>query len=438
MAGAYLTFFVFILLVVGVIVAVGWYRRKQVQEWDALSMKIDEAEIRNTRHDSVEAALAAIRSGDDAFSSVLFEDFLYALYAEVHTHRGSRTLDRLSPYLSTTARSTLEEYPATEVFAIVVGGMRVESISTDATGVGVEVIYTSNMEEKDENGKTHAFYMEERWRLHRSGAAKSRAPEAASVIGCPSCGAPLDKMVGGTCGYCEKTPGMGEFDWFVTSIEVGSRERRGPMLTGTTEEEGTDLPTVVARDAKKRMESLRQRDAAFQWPAFVKRVEHVFHAFHHSWGAQDLKEVRPYLSDSLYNLQTYWVNAYRAQRLKNITEHPTVMTIHLANVGHDKYFDSVTVRVFASCVDYTVDQNGKVVGGDNKSPRHYSEYWTFIRGSGKTGAPRADASCPSCGGSIADINMAGTCSHCKAKVTSGEFDWVLSRIEQDEVYDRVA
>ena len=210
------------------------------------------------------------------------------------------------------------------------------------------------------------------------------------------------------------------------------------MLTGTTEEEGTDLPTVVARDANQRLEALRQRDPSFQWPAFVKRVEHVFHAFNHSWVAQDLREVRPYLSDGLYNLQTYWVNAYRAQHLKNITENPTVMTVHLANVGHDKYFDSLTVRVFATCVDYTIDQQGHVVGGDNKHPRHYSEYWTFIRGSGKTGTPRADGACPSCGGSIADINMAGTCRHCQAKVTSGEFDWVLSRIEQDEVYDRVA
>ena len=44
-----------------------------------------------------------------------------------------------------------------------------------------------------------------------------------------------------------------------------------------------------------------------------------------------------------------------------------------------------------------------------------------------------DPSCPNCGASL-DINMTGHCAYCKAKVTSGEFDWVLSRIEQDEVY----
>ena len=30
--------------------------------------------------------------------------------------------------------------------------------------------------------------------------------------------------------------------------------------------------------------------------------------------------------------------------------------------------------------------------------------------------------------------MAGHCEHCGADVTSGEFDWVLSKIEQDDAY----
>jgi hypothetical protein len=30
--------------------------------------------------------------------------------------------------------------------------------------------------------------------------------------------------------------------------------------------------------------------------------------------------------------------------------------------------------------------------------------------------------------------MAGICEYCESRVTSGQFDWVLSRIEQDEVY----
>jgi hypothetical protein len=30
--------------------------------------------------------------------------------------------------------------------------------------------------------------------------------------------------------------------------------------------------------------------------------------------------------------------------------------------------------------------------------------------------------------------MGGNCEYCDAHVTAGEFDWVLSKIEQDEAY----
>jgi hypothetical protein len=30
--------------------------------------------------------------------------------------------------------------------------------------------------------------------------------------------------------------------------------------------------------------------------------------------------------------------------------------------------------------------------------------------------------------------MTGNCEYCQARIVSGDFDWVLSRIEQDEVY----
>jgi len=57
----------------------------------------------------------------------------------------------------------------------------------------------------------------------------------------------------------------------------------------------------------------------------------------------------------------------------------------------------------------------------------------LIRGSSRKGPARREPNCPHCGAPL-KIGMAGTCEYCRAKVTSGEFDWVLSRIEQDEAY----
>jgi hypothetical protein len=39
--------------------------------------------------------------------------------------------------------------------------------------------------------------------------------------------------------------------------------------------------------------------------------------------------------------------------------------------------------------------------------------------------------CPSCGAPVS-LNQIGECRYCKVAVTSGKFDWVVSRIEQDD------
>jgi hypothetical protein len=431
--------FLGIVIVVGLIVAYGrWRQQRMLAEWEAQADANEQDFEREQQHTSITTAMQRIREQDEAFSQVLFEDFLYALYAEVHTARGKGTIAQLAPYLSGAAQSALAGRLVASVDTIVIGGMRIEAVRTSPSKNEVDVVFMTNQTETDHGGTAQAYYVEERWKLTRSTSATSRPPSSARVIGCPSCGAPLDKTIDAKCGYCGKTSTHGQTDWFVERVQELSREPRGPMLTGTTEEVGTDWPTVADRDAPSELGALKKRDPAFTWPAFVARIDKAFRAFHASWSSQDLKGVRPYLSDNLYELQTYWVKAYQAQGLRNVTDQPHIVAVHLARVTRDKFYESLTVRVFASCFDYTVDASGSVVGGSKDKARDYSEYWTFIRAAGKTGAPRADDACPSCGAPLADIEMAGTCSHCHAKITTGDFDWVLSRIEQDEAYEQAA
>ncbi len=46
---------------------------------------------------------------------------------------------------------------------------------------------------------------------------------------------------------------------------------------------------------------------------------------------------------------------------------------------------------------------------------------------------RVDKQCPNCAAKL-KISQGGTCELCNAHVPSGERDWVLSKIEQDESY----
>jgi hypothetical protein len=387
------------------------------------------------RHPSIVAALGALRSTDDAFSWVLFEDFLHALYVEAHTLRGRGELRLVAPYLQEAARATLATLPRDGVRAIVVGGIETFEIALDPEKrrLRVRVAFEANYTEGS-LGSERSWAVREVWTLGRASDVTSRPPSRARVIGCTSCGAPLDKLVGDACAHCGAPSAPGARDWEVETIELSHRESRAPQLTGTTEEQGTDLPTLVAPGIRAELGALSARDPEFSWGAFSARVEHVFQTFYRSWNAQDLAPVRAYLSDQLFEAQRYWIEAYRAQNLRNIADDARVVSIALSRVLHDKYFDALTVRVFAECRDYTLDRAGGVAGGSRSKLRQYSEYWTFIRSTEKRGAARTDPVCPNCGAPLEHVNMAGQCTHCNARVTTGEFDWVLSRIEQDEVY----
>jgi predicted lipid-binding transport protein (Tim44 family) len=435
---------------VGVIGLIAFLRRRSDRSW--ASGVISDSDLETYRiptfspappkrddrpkFSSVGSAIAALQSKDEAFSFVLFEDFAHALYVEAHTLRGSGKLAQLVPYLHSSAQMVLANHLVEDVSTIVVGSMRVEEVRADAKSRRIEarVRFIANYTERS-GGVDQSYYVEELWTFSRDADVVSRPPERSRVIDCPNCGAPLDKIVAGSCKYCETKPGAGNHDWFVASIRVDAREPRAPMLTGTTEEVGTDLPTVVANDVKEKYAALLARDPKVDWRTFTQRFDAVFYRFHETWSAQELAGVRPFLSDNLFEAQQYWIAAYKAAGLRNISGDPKIIVTQLSRVTSDKYFDSMTVRVYAQCFDYTVDRDGKPVAGSRIKPRQYSEYWTFIRGASATGAPRTEDTCPNCGADASHVNMAGSCGSCGVKITNGAFDWVLSRIEQDEVYE---
>jgi ribosomal protein L37AE/L43A len=377
---------------------------------------------------------------DPDFSLVLFEDFLYSLYAHVHEARGGGRVDSVSAYVSDEARAALRALgtPAS-VKAVVVGALHYEDVSslTDASRhIQVKVRFEANYTEVSASRSERSWYVAEEWTLSRGTQVRSRPPADVRVFKCPSCGAPLDAVQGTTCSYCQQRVDTGAFDWVVRAVAVVEREPRGPQLTGTTEEQGTDLPSVIDPKALPRFQELAQGDPGLSLATLQARINHIFLELQAAWSERRWEGARPYVSDNLFQSQLYWMKAYREAGLRNVSEAARTTKLELVRVTSDRYFQAVTVRVFATGLDYTVrDSDGEVVGGSRKRPRAYSESWTLIRGTGVKSRVRQERNCPSCGAPLeGHVNMAGHCTHCQARVASGEFDWVLSRIEQDESY----
>jgi predicted lipid-binding transport protein (Tim44 family) len=439
LAGAFFSVILAVAIVVALVARLASSREgTRAREWDTgFAPRPSPARRRDQGYASLVAALDAIRARDPEFSYVLFEDFLAALYVEAHTARGRGTLAYLTPYLSVVARSAIGAAGpvGVEVRSILIGTLKVDQVRVGRIGepTVVSAVFEANYEEIDARGGVTAYYTAERWTLTRAAGARSRPPERVRIFDCPGCGAPLDKLMGGTCGYCSRVVDRGDLDWLVTWVSIEQREARPPMLTGTSEEVGTSDPTVVAPDVMERWNALVRRDPSLGWAGLSARLDLIFRSFHQAWRAQDLTAVRPFLADNLFQAQVYWVEAYRRQGLWNRTDGARIVGVHLARIVSDARYDAITLRVFATGLDYTVDASGEVVGGSRDHERAYSEYWTLIRGVDRRGPPRGDLGCPSCGAPLA-INMAGHCTHCGAKLTAGAFDWVLSRIEQDESY----
>jgi predicted lipid-binding transport protein (Tim44 family) len=153
-----------------------------------------------------------------------------------------------------------------------------------------------------------------------------------------------------------------------------------------------------------------------------------------AWSTNDLMPARGLVSDGLYDYLSYWIDAYRQQGLRNVLTDMRITHTALARVTRDPYFDALTIRIWATGKDYVIrSQTGAVVRGSKHRERPYSEYWTLIRTAARKGPALATPACGNCGAPL-HITQSGECEHCGAHVTAGEFDWVVSKIEQDDTY----
>ncbi|MGA9997662.1 MAG: TIM44-like domain-containing protein, partial [Pyrinomonadaceae bacterium] len=381
--------------------------------------------------------LGQLRRFDPNFSEIIFTDFCYALYAKAHDARGhgARSLSQLSPYLSDAARaSLLQRNPPNlrEVTGIIVGAMRLADVrGMTSPVVQVSVEFEANYTEVTgpEGGQTQqmTYYVRERWDMERKRDVLSPTPQQATALHCPRCGAPLQTDTVGACAYCGAKIESGEFQWYVKGVALTSREARGPLLTSDVPEVGTNYPTVVQPGFQNVRENFEKNHPEFVWGEFQARARLIFNELQAAWSTLQWDRARPHETDNIFQMHRYWIDAYKRQGLRNILDKCEITRMQPVKIKEDAFYNSITLRIYARGYDYTVDQTGKVVSGSNSRLREWSEYWTFIRSRNATPShARADLNCPNCGAQL-KVNETGVCQFCGGKVSSGEFDWVLSK-----------
>jgi hypothetical protein len=399
---------------------------------------------RGARSNVLVNSLARLRKFDPNFSEIVFTDFAYALYGKAHEARGrgAAALELFSPYLSEAARKSLlgrNPPDIQEVKGIIVGSMQIGQVDGLVTPmVRVNLIFETNYTEVTKaisGGKPEtSYYVTERWELERKRDLLSPPPAQATALHCPRCGAPLQRDTVGACTYCETKIDSGEFQWYVRKIVLVGKEARGPLLTSDVPEVGTDLPSVVQPNFEVVRAEFSRNNPEFSWQDFQARAKLIFNELQAAWSSLNWERARPHETDNIFQMHQYWIDAYRRQGLRNVVDDCAVSAMHPVKIQEDAFYQAITLRIWAQGRDYTIDSSGKVVAGSREKTRKWSEYWTFIRNrDAKSATTRTDLNCPNCGSPL-KVNATGICEFCGGKITSGEFDWVLSKIEQDESY----
>ena len=381
--------------------------------------------------------LNKLTDADPNFSQTLFLDFASSVFTKYKSWLGKKEFINLIPFVLPKYVEYAEVYTKA-VSGVVIGSINISNITIkDKTqNVFVEIDANYTVKEKDFSLRMAVI---EKWKFSRKAGILSPEPEKMRELSCPACGSNDGFTSIGECESCGIKIENGEKQWCLSSHTlVSSNSFKTDNLAYYADEAGTEIPTIYQATLDKNIEKFTQNHK-LNWVEWNKRFEksvvhNYFTKLYAAWSVKKLDNVRNLLSDLLYDSWMFWIDNYTKEGLTNKLDNVKIEKVEFVKMDIDKYYETATVRIKASCKDYVIDKKGKVAGGSKRKKRKFSEYWTFIRRTGVETDTYDYATCPNCGAPADKMGQSGICEYCSTKISNGDFSWVLSVITQDEVY----
>jgi predicted lipid-binding transport protein (Tim44 family) len=202
---------------------------------------------------------------------------------------------------------------------------------------------------------------------------------------------------------------------------------RGDLFPGSHQEAHGPANSVADGLAQ-----IKAHDPGFNEETFLQQVQRAFFVIEEAWSDRKPDVSRQVMADGLWQQHRVQIDQYVKEHKRNVLEDLAVGDMAIIAAHSDQTFDTVTVRIYAACADYDVDDNnGKVVRG-NKHVEQWQEDWSFQRSSDATTKDTGgtlSSKCPNCGAPL-DLDLQGVCKYCHAPIMGGKYDWVLARIAQ--------
>ncbi len=217
------------------------------------------------------------------------------------------------------------------------------------------------------------------------------------------------------------------FLFFLVCIALG--------IYQTFSHQSASTRTPVTPETDDESSSLRQFCANhpdFDLTAFTIKVRCAFQKIQAAWSAQSLAEIRPFITDGMYQRFSTQFRMMGLLKQQNYLDQIQILRVEPRSARSDGAYDVIDVLVEATIHDaFICDLDHSL---DSQSEDTFVEYWSFIRKRNLTKFDCDifdDTNCPSCGAPLPkDMGELCRCAYCQVMVNSGQFDWVLAEITQ--------
>ncbi len=383
-------------------------------------------------------ALSKFKEIDPNFSEVLFIDFASSVFTKYHSWQGKKEFKNLTPYLSLDLIQKYKKNIVAErkVEELVIGSCSIVNFYPTSNSIVVEFDANYTLVTKD---KRTRYGITERWKFKRNLGVLSHEPEKMQELSCPQCGVSVGFSESGNCESCGTFIKNGLMQWYVESrydTDYQVFEKRS--LSYYANEKDTYTPTLFNPNNEQYLQKFADNHNVElkKWLSKFESevVREYFIKIYDAWTAKNLGNIRHLLTDRLFYSYMFWIEMYNNAGLTNKLDKISINDVKLTKIDTDKFYESITVRIFADCKDYVINEDGLVYGGSAKKSRKFSEYWTFIRRTGIEKDIYDYGTCPNCGAPADKMGQTGICEYCSTKISNGDFSWVLAIVTQDEVY----
>ncbi len=116
---------------------------------------------------------------------------------------------------------------------------------------------------------------------------------------------------------------------------------------------------------------------------FKDSVMDMFFRIQAAWMNRDLSPVSDILEDKMRSFLQDDISRLISDKKINRLENIAVRSVDITESWNEGGYDCITVRIYATILDYTVDErNGEVIEGSKTEPVKFEELWTFEKSSG--------------------------------------------------------